>query len=137
MAESFSLHPQLQKDCIFIQDLPLCRLLFMNDENYPWVILVPRLPQAKELIDIPDSLHPQFWEEMRRVSVAMQKIFTPDKLNVAALGNMVPQLHIHVIARFKSDLAWPKPVWGTVAAKSYTEAKSAELITKISAEIKV
>ncbi|CCD86131.1 conserved protein of unknown function [Bradyrhizobium sp. ORS 285] len=113
MPESaWSLHPQLAKDTIDIGDLPLSRVLVIKDANYPWLLLVPRREGAVEIIDLDEVAQAQLMTEMTRVSRAVKEITKCDKLNVAALGNMVPQLHIHIIARRTSDVAWPRPVWG-------------------------
>ncbi|CCD94574.1 conserved hypothetical protein, Histidine triad (HIT)hydrolase domain [Bradyrhizobium sp. ORS 375] len=113
MPESaWSLHPQLAKDTINIGDLPLSRVLVIKDANYPWLLLVPRREGAVEIIDLDEVAQAQLMTEITRVSRAIKEITKCDKLNVAALGNMVPQLHIHIIARRTSDVAWPRPVWG-------------------------
>lgn len=128
----FSLHPQLEKDCFFIEDWPVCRLVLMDDSRFPWFILVPRLHGARELVDLPETEQIRVLNEINWLSKAMQKTLKPHKLNIAALGNMVPQLHIHVIARFEEDEAWPKPVWSAEGkAISYSKEKKAELITQI------
>ena len=110
----WSLHRQLEQDTINIGDLPLSRVLVVNDANYPWLMLVPRRADAKDLVDLNEVEQGQLMTEINRVSRALQDITKPDKLNVAALGNVVPQLHVHVIARRTSDPAWPRPVWGVV-----------------------
>ena len=110
--QSFTLHAQLAADTVLISELPLSRLLLMNNRLFPWVILVPRYETAREIIDLSETDRMQLMREITLVSKAMQRLFSPDKLNVAALGNMVPQLHLHVIARFAKDSAWPQPVWG-------------------------
>ena len=113
MPESaWSLHPQLAKDTIDIGDLPLSRVLVIKDANYPWLLLVPRREGAVEIIDLDEVAQAQLMTEITRVSRAVKEITKCDKLNVAALGNMVPQLHIHIIARRTGDVAWPRPVWG-------------------------
>lgn len=113
MPESaWSLHPQLAKDTINIGDLPLSRVLVIKDANYPWLLLVPRREGAVEIIDLDEVAQAQLMTEITRVSRAVKEITKCDKLNVAALGNMVPQLHVHIIARRTSDAAWPRPVWG-------------------------
>ena len=109
---AWSLHPQLAKDTIDIGDLPLSRVLVIKDANYPWMLLVPRREGAVEIIDLDEVAQGQLMTEIARVSRALKDITKCDKLNVAALGNMVPQLHIHLIARRTSDVAWPRPVWG-------------------------
>lgn len=116
---SFVLHPQLAANCLPVVDWPLCRVLRMNDTTYPWLILVPRRLDCREIIDLPGLDRLTLLAEICRLSEKMQAHCKPDKLNVAALGNMVPQLHIHVIARFTTDPAWPKPVWGHEAAKPF------------------
>ncbi|WP_315742299.1 MULTISPECIES: HIT family protein [unclassified Bradyrhizobium] len=113
---TWSLHPQLAKDTINIGDLPLSRVLVIKDANYPWMLLVPRREGAVEIIDLDEVAQAQLMTEIARVSRALKEITKCDKLNVAALGNMVPQLHIHVIARRTSDAAWPRPVWGVAPA---------------------
>jgi len=117
------LHPQLEKDCIDIGQLKLCKLLLMNDSNYPWFILVPGLYNITELHQLTVSDQAQLWKESSRLCRCMETHYTPDKLNIAALGNVVPQLHIHHIARYKTDSAWPSPVWGHSPAKPYSFAQ--------------
>ena len=109
---SWSLHPQLEQDTEAVGDLPLSRLLVNNDANYPWLLLVPRRDKAVEIIDLAEVEQAQLMTEVSRVARALKDITKCDKLNIAALGNVVPQLHVHVIARRKSDAAWPRPVWG-------------------------
>ena len=112
MADGFVLHERLAADCITVDDWPLCRVLLMNDASYPWLILVPRRPGLRDFHDVARDETMQFTDEIHAASRALQNGFKPDKINVAALGNMVPQLHLHVIARFTGDPAWPGPVWG-------------------------
>jgi diadenosine tetraphosphate (Ap4A) HIT family hydrolase len=115
----FDLHPQLAKDGLFLADWPLCRVLRMNDRTYPWLILVPRLAGAREIVDLSEADQQTLMGEIARASAALKRLRRPHKLNVAALGNMVPQLHVHVIGRNENDPAWPKPVWGVVAANPF------------------
>lgn len=117
--EPWSLHPQLASDTHPIANLALCELRLMDDANYPWLVLVPRVAEARELIDLDTSRQVQLMLEVSHASRALQAVFRPHKLNVAALGNMVPQLHVHVIARQTDDPAWPAPVWGRVQARAY------------------
>lgn len=119
----FELHPQLAKDTIRIGGLPLCDVLLMNDVAYPWLILVPRKADVTELYQLSELEQQQFIKESGFVAAKMQVHFQADKMNIAALGNMVPQLHIHHIARYRSDAAWPKPVWGVQPAKAYDAAE--------------
>ena len=100
---------------------PLCELRLMDDANHPWLILVPRVVDAVELVDLSNAQQAELMREVGVASRVLQAVFKPHKLNVAALGNLVPQLHVHVIARFQDDIAWPRPVWGTAAAKPYSE----------------
>ena len=113
-AEPWSLHPQLARDTIAVGDLALSRLLVVNDANWPWLLLVPRRPEVCEVLDLDEVEQAQLMTETTRVARALREITKCDKLNIAALGNVVPQLHVHVVARRKSDAAWPRPVWGTV-----------------------
>lgn len=119
MESPFSLHPQLAADTVPVGDLALSRVLLANDANYPWLILVPRRPGITELIDLVDNDRLQLMAETDAAARALKAITACDKLNVAALGNVVAQLHVHVIGRQHSDKAWPKPVWGAAAAQAY------------------
>jgi diadenosine tetraphosphate (Ap4A) HIT family hydrolase len=119
MPAVWSLHPQLDKDTVTVDDLLLCRLLLSKDANYPWLILVPRQAGAVEIIDLDPDARIRLMTEISLVSEALRDISRCDKLNVAALGNQVPQLHVHIIARRKDDAAWPRPVWGVVPALDY------------------
>ncbi|MBF0168901.1 MAG: HIT domain-containing protein [Alphaproteobacteria bacterium] len=116
---SFSLHPRLEADTVPVKQLGLSRLLLMNESNWPWLILVPEKPDISELHQLDAAERVVLIEEIAYVSEIMERLFTPSKMNVATLGNMVPQLHIHVIARYQDDLAWPRPVWGACAATPY------------------
>ncbi len=113
------LHPQLEKDCIIFGEFTLCTLLLLNDANYPWFILVPKRDNMTELHQLSTTDQQQFLKESILLSRCLEETFHPDKLNIAALGNVVPQLHIHHIARFTTDACWPKPVWGAVTATPY------------------
>jgi len=124
----FELHTQLAADTAFVTDAPLCRVLLMNDANFPWLILVPRRAGLRDYHNLsPDDLAVAN-DEIVKASRVLTALYKPDKINLAALGNMVPQLHIHVIARFTDDVAWPKPVWGVAPAEPYMpEALEARL----------
>jgi diadenosine tetraphosphate (Ap4A) HIT family hydrolase len=117
----FELHPRLNADCFAAGDWPLCRLLMMNDSQYPWFILVPRRDGLREIHELSDADQLQFLRESVMLGRALMKAFKGEKLNVAALGNMVPQLHVHHIVRYSSDAAWPGPVWGKLPAQPYTQ----------------
>ncbi len=116
----FTLDERLAGDCLEIGHLPLSLVLLMKDANFPWLILVPRVDGAREIVDLDNFQRQQLLDESCVVLELLQQLFNPDKLNVAALGNVVAQLHVHHIARFKTDKAWPKPVWGSVSATPYT-----------------
>ncbi len=128
----FHLHPQLADDTVPVIELPLCEVRLMDDANHPWLVLVPRLADVTELIDLDAAQRTQLTAEIDAASRALKSLFKPDKLNVAALGNMVSQLHVHVIARFRNDIAWPRPVWGAANARPYAPD---ELIVRVNALI--
>ena len=125
----YALHPQLAADTHPVATFDLCELRLMDDANYPWLVLVPRLPDARELIDLMPAQRRVLTDEIDRAARALRDGFRPHKLNVAALGNLVPQLHVHVIARYEQDPAWPSPVWGRVAARPYTPEQLVERIS--------
>lgn len=108
-------------DSAGIGDLPLSRLLVNKDANYPWLILVPHRRDASEIIDLPEP--EQLMSEIALVASALKQLTRCDKLNIAALGNVVPQLHVHIVARRKGDAAWPGPVWGRAAPRAYEPAE--------------
>ncbi|MCQ9616092.1 HIT family protein [Paenalcaligenes niemegkensis] len=116
----FSLHPTLAADTIEIGELSLCKVLLINDQQYPWLILVPKRPDISEIFELNAEDQQQLWTETTAVAKALSVYSKADKMNIATLGNMVPQLHMHIIARHKSDAAWPAPVWGKVPAKPYS-----------------
>lgn len=124
----WSLHPQLAQDTVPLGDMALTRVLLANDANYPWLILVPRRPGLVELIDLDRKEQAQLLAEIDATARALKDATKCDKLNIAALGNQVVQLHVHVIARRKSDAAWPKPVWGAAPPLAYDAAARKGLI---------
>jgi diadenosine tetraphosphate (Ap4A) HIT family hydrolase len=123
----FALDPRLQQDALAIGDFPLCRLLLMNDANYPWFILVPRREAVSELFQLDQADQQQLWLETTRLAETLKDAFVADKMNVATLGNVVSQLHMHVIVRRRDDPAWPAPVWGHLPARPYEAAEIAAL----------
>jgi diadenosine tetraphosphate (Ap4A) HIT family hydrolase len=127
----FSLHPQLAEDTTPVGELALSRVLLMNDANYPWLILVPRRAGAVEIADLPDDDQVLLMREIAQASRALKAVSACDKLNVAAIGNVVPQLHVHVVARRRDDAAWPKPVWGATPAIAYAPAARDALIARL------
>ena len=126
----WSLHPQLAADTVPVCDLALSRLLAMNDANFPWLVLVPRRAGVSEIIDL-GAEQSLLMDEISLVSRALKDETCCDKLNVAAIGNVVPQLHIHVVARRKDDAAWPKPVWGAVPRRDYEADAMERFVTAI------
>jgi diadenosine tetraphosphate (Ap4A) HIT family hydrolase len=122
MESPWSLHPQLAQDTVPVGDLALSRLLLANDANYPWLILVPRQAGLVEIIDLSDHHRLELMDEIAAAASALKAITECEKLNVAALGNQVAQLHVHVIARRHSDAAWPMPVWGAATPSAYHPA---------------
>jgi diadenosine tetraphosphate (Ap4A) HIT family hydrolase len=131
MKSPFSLHPQLAADTVPVGDLPLSRVLLANDANYPWLILVPRRAGITELIDLNAADRRQLTSETDTAARVLKSITECEKLNVAALGNVVAQLHVHVIGRRHSDKAWPKPVWGAAPAIAYDKAVRDGFITAL------
>jgi diadenosine tetraphosphate (Ap4A) HIT family hydrolase len=133
----WSLHPQLEQDTETIGDLPLSRLVVSNDATYPWLLLVPRRPGASEIIDLNAEDQQQLMTEITVVSQALKAITACDKLNVAAIGNMVPQLHVHIVARRRDDPAWPKPIWGAVASRAWDAAEREQLVAAVRGKVRL
>ena len=129
------LAPQLAKDCIEIGSFSLCRLLLMNDANYPWFILVPWREGLTEIFQLSDSDQRQLMRESSLLARMLVDQFAADKVNIAALGNIVPQLHIHHVARYTTDPAWPAPVWGKLAAKAYSDTELQAILDKTHAAL--
>ncbi len=115
------LHARLQQDCLVVGRFPLCYLLLMRDANYPWFILVPDRDGVTEIFQLAEADQLQLARESARLAEVLAGQFRADKLNIAAIGNLVPQLHVHHVVRYRSDAAWPAPVWGAVPARPYTE----------------
>lgn len=120
--------PRLLNDCEVIGKFKLCHVLLMRDENYPWCVLVPDREDMVEVFDLSEEDRKQLNLESNTLLEYLKKEFNADKMNVAALGNIVSQLHIHHIVRYKTDIAWPAPVWGAHPAKSYSEDELAKRI---------
>jgi diadenosine tetraphosphate (Ap4A) HIT family hydrolase len=136
LTKDWSLHPQLARDTVPVGDLPLARTLLTNDANYPWLILVPRLPGLVELIDLEENAQVQLLGEIAATARALKSITQCDKLNIAALGNQVQQLHVHVIARRHTDPAWPKPVWGVKPSAPYEKAQQRAFLESLRQSLK-
>jgi diadenosine tetraphosphate (Ap4A) HIT family hydrolase len=115
----FELHPRLHEDCTFVGRLRLCELLLMEDASYPWFLLVPRLEGAREVFELAWEDQVELLRESSGLSRALTAAFAPDKLNIASLGNLVPQLHLHHVVRYRGDPAWPGPVWGRSPLRPY------------------
>jgi diadenosine tetraphosphate (Ap4A) HIT family hydrolase len=127
MHDNFLLHPALVEDTIELADWPLCRILLMNNRLFPWLILVPRRAGMSEVTDLSPELRERLWDEVMDVSERLKSYSRADKMNIASLGNVVTQLHVHVIARFRDDTAWPKPVWGQ-GYEPYSEAELGSIL---------
>ncbi|NKC01352.1 MAG: HIT domain-containing protein [Pseudomonadales bacterium] len=131
----FELHERLTADCHLVTELKVSTVLLMDDARYPWLVLVPRRPGLRDLHQIDVSEQPIVFAEISQTSAALEHLYDPLKLNVAALGNQVPQLHIHVIARFAEDEAWPGPVWGIGSGEPYDPDTLAQTIAKLQAQL--
>lgn len=127
----FELDPQLQNDSVVLGAFPLSLVLMSRDANYPWCILVPRRKGVYAVHHLAEEDRLQLMKESCHLAEVMADVFVPDRMNVAALGNVVPQLHVHHVARFKTDPAWPKPVWGVVEAKAFTEDELKERVSRL------
>ncbi len=127
----FILHQQLKQDTIELADLPLCKLLLCNDSAYPWFILVPQVAGISEIYQLDWQQQQQLLNESSLLSELLMQVFAGDKMNVAALGNVVEQLHLHHVVRFKTDAQWPKPVWGQQALTPYTDDELSSLKAKL------
>ena len=127
----FELDQRLRADCVEVGAFALSRLLLMNDAHYPWFILVPQRADVSEVFDLTAAEQQQMWEEVNLFAVTLKNVFLADKINIATLGNVVGQLHIHVIARFRDDIAWPAPVWGRHPAEAYNDEQLGAVLNKI------
>ena len=127
----FELHPQLQRDCVEIGHFKLCRLLLMNESRYPWFILVPEREEMTEIHQMCNADQALLLHESSSLARGLVEAFAGDKLNIAAIGNLVPQLHIHHVVRYHDDLAWPAPVWGKFVPLPYDEAGLAAVVARL------
>lgn len=118
---SFQLDPRLAKDTRAVASLPLCEVRLMNDARFPWLVLVPRQANLVEICDLATEQQATLWHEVNLAAQALRSMMPFDKLNLGALGNIVRQLHIHVVGRREGDAAWPGPVWGSGSAVAYDE----------------
>lgn len=115
----FELHSDLKRDGILIGRFPLCLVLLINDQSYPWFVLVPQRENIRDTIDLPEAEYKELWDESRAFATAIMRVFSGEKLNIAALGNVTPQLHVHHIVRYSTDPAWPAPIFGRHPMQSY------------------
>jgi diadenosine tetraphosphate (Ap4A) HIT family hydrolase len=127
----FILHPTLARDTVEVTRLSLCRVLLMKDRRFPWLLLVPERKSVREIHELSAADRQILIEEVAQASQVLSRLFHPDKLNVGALGNIVPQLHIHLVARTTTDPAWPGPVWGFGPAEAYAEGELEEIRERI------
>ena len=134
---TFYLHPQLQQDCIDIGKFRLCRLLMMNDKRYPWFVLVPEVAEISEIYQLSSTQQILLIEESSYLASQLKHVYKADKLNIAAIGNMVPQLHLHHIVRYQADDVWPAPVWGKLPAIPYSRTEITETVKLISGSLKL
>jgi len=131
----FQLHPQLEADTVLVGRFPLSLLLLSKDANYPWCILVPQRAAMEEIYQLNNVDQQQLLQESSCLAETLAGLFAADKINVATIGNMVPQLHMHHVARFKTDAAWPKPVWGAVEAVDYPQDMLAHRVERIASAL--
>ncbi|WP_430390567.1 HIT domain-containing protein [Dyella sp. 20L07] len=127
----FSLDPRLQADTRHVLSLPLCEVLLMNDARFPWLVLVPRQAELVEICDLAADQQTALWQEVNRAAQALRTLQPFDKLNLGALGNIVRQLHVHVVGRREGDAAWPGPVWGNGRAQPYNDDAMASLVSQL------
>ena len=132
----WSLDSRLERDSIEICELALCQVRLVNDSNFPWLLLVPRCANASEITDMTEPDRMQLMREVTQAAEALKAETDCDKINIAAIGNVVAQLHVHVIGRFRADLAWPKPVWGFAPARAYEAAASQKFLASMRERLK-
>ena len=135
MSEGFALDPQLARESVFVADRVLCRVLLMDDARFPWLVLVPRRAGMVELFDLDASERTLLFDELEQAARALRSVASSSKLNVGALGNVVRQLHVHVVARREGDAAWPGPVWGHGPRRPYDESARATRVSAIAARL--
>ena len=131
MPDSFELHERLDKDSRLLGYFPLSQLRLILDANYPWFILVPQRAAIEEIHQLSDQDQQQLMRESSQLSLELSRVFCADKMNIAAIGNIVPQLHVHHIVRYENDIAWPSPVWGKVPATIYNDKALQSILNKI------
>ena len=137
MTTSFQLHPRLKEDCIAIGRFDLCQLLMMNDSQYPWFILVPEKAGLTEIYQLGKAERQILTEESSYLAENLAALYQADKMNIAAIGNLVPQLHIHHVVRYQTDKAWPAPIWGKFAAVPYTQQHMTDSLAEVKRQLKL
>ena len=135
MSEAFTLDPRLERDTVAVAIWPLSLVRLMNDRRFPWLVLVPRRAGLREPTDLPMAGQETLWQEILRASRALKSVTMAEKMNIGLLGNVVPQLHAHVIARFAGDAAWPGPVWGAGVREPYAEDALSEVVARVQAAL--
>ena len=135
MSEAFTLDPRLAADTRLLASLPLCDVRLMDDARYGWLVLVPRRDGLVEIADLDEGEQATLWHEVNRAAAALRAAMPCDKLNLGALGNIVRQLHVHVVGRREGDAAWPGPVWGSGSASRYDEQARAALLERLRAAL--
>ncbi len=131
----FTLHPRLESDTTVLGDFPLSRVLLSKEALGPWIILVPRVDELREIHHLPEQDQVQLMRESSAVATLLEKDYQAEKINVGALGNLVPQLHLHHIARFSNDIAWPGPIWGNTDGTQRSDELQAALAEELRAEL--
>ena len=134
---SFQLHPRLQQDSLAVGQFNLSELRLINDSQYPWFILIPKRTEISEIYQLSELEQQQLQQESSLLAKTLADLFNADKMNIAAIGNMVPQLHIHHIVRYKTDIAWPAPVWGKFDAAPYHKQQAEEIIDRLKTVLKL
>lgn len=129
----FKLDTRLETSSVFIADLKLCHVRLSTNGAFPWIMLMPRVPDIVEILDLSGEDQDRLWDEILFASNIMKKIYKPKKLNVANLGNVVPQLHVHVVARYEEDKAWPGPIWNSGVKEEYDAAELEKMIKQLQA----
>jgi len=137
MTTLFQLHPRLKQDCITIGRFDLCQLLMMNDSQYPWFILVPEKANITEIYQLSKADQHTLTQESSYLSENLAMLYKADKMNIAAIGNLVPQLHLHHVVRYQTDQAWPAPIWGKFAAIPYTPQQMTDNINWVKKQLKI
>ncbi len=137
MTTLFELHPRLKQDCIAIGRFELCQLLMMNDSQYPWFILVPEKIGIKEVYQLSKLERNMLIEESSMLAENLALLYNADKMNIAAIGNLVPQLHIHHVVRYQTDIAWPAPIWGKFAAVPYSRQQITDNMALVKKQLKI